>query len=950
MSNSKDLRLQVVLNAVDRLTRPLKSVQASNKRLASAIKATKDQIKKLNGQMGDVAAYRKNLLAQRQLADRMQRNQTRIRALSAAIKKEGDETGKLTQRQQKAIALAGRMKERLDAMNVALQKDRTALNNSGINTRKLASAQSELNRQTKAATDSLNRQEKALQRRATAVDKYQRVKSAQHSMAITGAVTAAKGGAVLYAMHPMVSEAAAYNQQIYRFRQQGATQQQIDNAQQFVSKHRVAGNSQTEMIKQYTEGYAITRNEHHAQDATIQLARAETAIKFLGNNGMLTPEQVEAFNSMSYALLKSAEARNEIQDPKQLAAFINESVKSFAVSQGTVTPTDVNNFINKGGFQAKHIAPDEMFYGFQHLIQERDGDSVGTAVASGYQNWINKRTTTQAKDEMNRLGMLQGVTYSKSGHVKTYQNIVDQDKFITHPLAYVTQDVANRIKKLHPEYDDKGIQRELNQIFSDRTAGDLYASAYGQRANIQKQMDAGKKVQGVDTIIQQGQGTAGGQELILEAKKHDLYKQIGDQLLPLYVKGLTAVSAALDKISTFFDSHPTAAKFFIVSAAAMAVAAVAAGTLTLALAGMLGPLAIMRYGFAMLGGKELPGIIGAFSKLAPGRMMTGFRQLSKAPALLERSLTWLAKSPITLVRMAFVGLEDGLLAIGSVIATIGWPITALIAAIAAGAIWIYKNWDLVKAFFAGFATAMAPAWKAIKELFGSLFAPLKPALEWLETKLGEAVKWFESLLTPVTHSKKELNAAADAGKAFGTAISDGIVTAIGWIDKLAVKIAWVWDKLKGIKEAQQKADPTFGAPIPTTGIPLGGKFDRGGYLPRGRIGLVGENGPELINGPVRITSRRHTAAMAAMTAMLMAPPAHADTNLPLHPWTKNAGKVVQVKTERREQQPVVLAPVIHIHAAPQHNPEDIAREVARQLRQLQRQTATRDRSDYRDKE
>ncbi|CAM0070338.1 tail length tape measure protein [Vibrio phage K251 g3] len=38
-----------------------------------------------------------------------------------------------------------------------------------------------------------------------------------------------------------------------------------------------------------------------------------------------------------------------------------------------------------------------------------------------------------------------------------------------------------------------------------------------------------------------------------------------------------------------------------------------------------------------------------------------------------------------------------------------------------------------------------------------------------------------------------------------------------------------------------------------------GAFDKGGEIPSGKFGLVGENGPELVEGPVRVTSRRETA-------------------------------------------------------------------------------------------
>jgi hypothetical protein len=40
-----------------------------------------------------------------------------------------------------------------------------------------------------------------------------------------------------------------------------------------------------------------------------------------------------------------------------------------------------------------------------------------------------------------------------------------------------------------------------------------------------------------------------------------------------------------------------------------------------------------------------------------------------------------------------------------------------------------------------------------------------------------------------------------------------------------------------------------------------GAFDAGGTIPQGKIGLVGEFGPELVEGPANVRSRRETAQM-----------------------------------------------------------------------------------------
>jgi lambda family phage tail tape measure protein len=40
-----------------------------------------------------------------------------------------------------------------------------------------------------------------------------------------------------------------------------------------------------------------------------------------------------------------------------------------------------------------------------------------------------------------------------------------------------------------------------------------------------------------------------------------------------------------------------------------------------------------------------------------------------------------------------------------------------------------------------------------------------------------------------------------------------------------------------------------------------GLFDKGGYIPAGQFGIAGERGPEIVNGPARITGTDATAKM-----------------------------------------------------------------------------------------
>ncbi|WP_274726190.1 hypothetical protein, partial [Xenorhabdus bovienii] len=57
--SDRNLRLQVILSAVDKLTRPFKGAQAANKRLAETLRQSRQQLRDLNQQAGRIEGFRK---------------------------------------------------------------------------------------------------------------------------------------------------------------------------------------------------------------------------------------------------------------------------------------------------------------------------------------------------------------------------------------------------------------------------------------------------------------------------------------------------------------------------------------------------------------------------------------------------------------------------------------------------------------------------------------------------------------------------------------------------------------------------------------------------------------------------------------------------------------------------------------------------------------------------
>ncbi|MEL7746038.1 phage tail tape measure protein, partial [Enterobacter cloacae] len=142
------------------------------------------------------------------------------------------------------------------------------------------------------------------------------------------------------------------------------------------------------------------------------------------------------------------------------------------------------------------------------------------------------------------------------------------------------------------------------------------------------------------------------------------------------------------------------------------------------------------------------------------------------------------------------------------------------------------------------------------------------------------------------------------------------------------------------------------APAEAAAVPFAGMYDNGGTIPRGQFGIVGENGPEIVNGPANVTSRRRTAALASVVAGVMGVAAAPAEAAPLHPYSLPTVAYKQSQPAKSASVPPVMhfethAPIT-IYAQPGQSAQDIAREVARQLDERERKTRAKARSNFSD--
>jgi len=161
---SNNLKVQVLLNAVDKASRPFKAVQAAAKNLSSDIRQTQATIKELDAQAGKIDGFRK---ASAQLAVTQQNlkdAKAEAAALAVAFKSAERPTTQQARALEKARQAAAELQTKSNALRLSVQQQREALTAAGISTRSLSSEQQRLKTASAQATVSLSRQKQELQR------------------------------------------------------------------------------------------------------------------------------------------------------------------------------------------------------------------------------------------------------------------------------------------------------------------------------------------------------------------------------------------------------------------------------------------------------------------------------------------------------------------------------------------------------------------------------------------------------------------------------------------------------------------------------------------------------------------------------------------------------------------------------------------------------------------
>ncbi|HAN5132611.1 TPA: phage tail tape measure protein [Escherichia coli] len=161
---SNNLRLEVLLKAVDQATRPLKSIQTASKTLSGDIRDTQKGLRDLNGQAAKIDGFRKTSAQLAVTGQSLEKAKREAEALATQFKNTERPTRAQAQVLESAKRAAEGLQVKYNSLTESVKRQQRELGAAGINTRNLANDERGLKTRISETTAQLNRQREALEK------------------------------------------------------------------------------------------------------------------------------------------------------------------------------------------------------------------------------------------------------------------------------------------------------------------------------------------------------------------------------------------------------------------------------------------------------------------------------------------------------------------------------------------------------------------------------------------------------------------------------------------------------------------------------------------------------------------------------------------------------------------------------------------------------------------
>lgn len=679
---AQKLKLEVVLQALDRATKPIRAITKGSVGLGQQLKATREQLKQLERQQSDVSSWRTLNNATKQTTRAITANRDRVRELSRQMAQTSNPTKALTNDFRRAVRQAHALKQKHQEQQRELQGLRGKLNQAGISTRDLGNHERTLRQRINSTNNQLQEQERRLKavtrqqnRLAAAKRQYQRTQQMTGAMAGTGAAGLATGSAMLYSGARMLAPGVEFDSAISRVQALG----------------RLDRNSPE---------LAALREQARALGSSTQFSATEAAQGqgFLAMAGF-TPEAIKAAMP---AMLDAAKAG--AMDLASTADIASNILTGFNLQASDMTRvgdvltaafTRSNTSLEMLGETMKYAAPNAAAYGQDIEIMAAAAGKLGDAGIQGSMAGTAMRAILsrlaappkKAADAIEQLGL----------------QVADAEGNM-RPLPDLLKEIHDRTQAMG-DTERGGILKAI----AGEEAGSALTVLTQQAGNggLQVLIEQLRTAQGEAAKTAQVMGdNLGGDIAALQSVWADLGIQMQDTANSDIRGMIQSLAEMVRGVKEWMAANPELTRALIKIAIGLGIIIALFGALTIALASILGPFAMIRLGVSMFGIKAL-GLLPILKGVGTAFM-------------------WLGR----LLLLNPIGLAITLLV------TAGWL--------------LYKNWDGVvgglKAIWADLTRVAKAVWGEITSAFdGGLIGVGQLIVNW--SPLGLFYKAFAAVMS-----------------------------------------------------------------------------------------------------------------------------------------------------------------------------------------------------------
>ena len=711
------LKLQILLGAVDKLTAPLKAVTGQSRITAKDLADAKTKVRELERQSAQIDGYKKLGAQIGVTKTQLKQAEGTFNDLQRKIADTPKPTRLMINELNKAERAFNQLKTKQGEMITRHGQLGEEMRKTGIKTGNLSEAQRRLKTDLAAANTTLDAQRTKLgqladqQKRMNQVKaNYRQTQELRGQLAGHGAGAIAAGTAMGLPVLSAIKEYTSFEDAMK------GVAKQVDGARADSGELTAVYYDMAKQIKAISEDLPQV-------NGAIDIARLVEGAARMGVQGK--------DNLLNFAKT-AAKAATAFELPAdQLAEDMGKIANLYKIPISNIEQLgDAINFLddNAQSKGADIINVLQRMGGVADKLDFKKAAALGSTFLSlGAAPEVAASAANAMVRELS-IATMQGDRFEAGLEMLGLDDKALQKAMSKDAMGTITN-VLEKIKKLKAE-DQMTVTTQLfGKEYGDDAAklannlDELYRQL--KLVNAEKSKGSMRRESDID------KDSLSSQWLLLQAGIGNLKSSLGEQLRGSLMDIIGYIQKTVGTIRKWVEANPELANTLVKVAAITSVVAIAFGGLSLAVAALLGPMAIMKLTFGVLG-VTFGGLLGA---------------------------------------------------VGAILAPL--------AALAVLGVTIIKFWEPISAFFSGLwqgiMTGLAPVFEAFK--------PFAPLLDGISSGVKTLSGWFGDLLEPIKFSKETLEGFGSDGEVVGRILGEAFNLALTPLKAFLKGIEWLLESL-----------------------------------------------------------------------------------------------------------------------------------------------------------